>query len=362
MRFPAIPEERREAVKLWHSTYWPAERHAECARLNFRAFALHFNPEYYLEDWSDTMLEFQKIEGDVHGWALRTLELEQASCMDGRTPTRDDMLRESQSQYFLIRFQAWCEARLAFHRTALRLTFYGEDPLAGKEPIASSLERLRRRFADWRDTRLNERNALYQGDARNRRELARVKDSTVFTKVGIENCLLQSWIEREGLNTGTIRDERIEWLCWLQLIAPLSREWRPHESGLAILKKFAGTDYRRRAEQWWKRAPKKLTYLLPAPEDDFGTAVTKRIFPIEFCNWKAGYFDKRLRTKSRFTSALSKSIAQLGISYQTGAGRRGGMESDDEAEAFKPQTNLGQSADLETDKPKGWLFASRITS
>jgi hypothetical protein len=156
LNFPAIPKDAAAAHEAWRRLFWEARKYARLASMNTDPHtAGHFNPEYFLDDWTHALLESERLRRDVWGWALHALESEEGHRLGGDHHS-GNMLSESRAIFFLERFKVWAEARLAYHRLALRLAFYSSDPLASKEPLASDVERLKARLADWRDVKLKE--------------------------------------------------------------------------------------------------------------------------------------------------------------------------------------------------------------
>ena len=304
LAFPEVPDDKHAAANLWEKVYWEATRHATGRRLilDLSSFG-HFNPEYFLERWSETILESDSLRDDAWGWALETLEREQENCL-GRPPNPEEMLKRSQCFDFLARFKGWAEARLAYHRTALQLTFYEADKIARKEPVASNVERLKARFADWRDVRLRERRELFENDRAIKKSLRALKDDAVVRKDEMADLMFRRWIEGRSADARVITGEAIEWLCWLRLVSPLSRKWQLHEIGLAVRKLFVGRDYVRAAKKWLANPPRRQTYAEVDEGDEFSERVVKRGFSQEFLEWKADWLSKRLEDTKDFREPL----------------------------------------------------------
>jgi hypothetical protein len=377
------------ALDLWERIFWESRKYETLIGLNSNIRdSRRFNPEYFLEQWSNSILNSTRLNQDVWGWALTALRLERAYKLGVDYANDDDMLAESECFALLHRFKEWTEARLAYHRTALRLTFYADDPLADKDPLASNVERLRDRFEDWRDVRVKEQERLFENDPAISRRLAHLTDSKHFTKDEIRSVVFQSWLFNKGLHTGVITSERIEWLCWLHLIGPISRQWELHDISLAVLKAFGGQAYIEDARRWWDNPPNRVTYEPVQEKDGFAERVMKQGFPQEFHEWHAEWASKRLAGLQRFTDTLRKQLQQTDFDYLATRGRRKASKDDPIPAAWnepreetpeqaikdflaillrqeKPTDTFSPTAakeDLEKDQPKGWLLAKSLNS
>ena len=384
---PELPADKCAAQEVWSRVYWEARRCADVLSRNLDIqMPTHFNPEYFLGAWTDTILDRELFRQDVLGWAMYALELEQEHAM-GHPPSYDDMQKESQVGYFLDRFKTWVEARLTYHRIALRLTFYKADLLASKEPIASDADRLKARLTDWRNAQLLEQRQRFETDPKIGPWLQSLQDVEHFRKEEVRALEFKQWLHRNGLKIKLITGEAVEWLCWLHLISPISREWQLHELGLAVLKTFGGRDYAAAAEKWHAKPPARQTFEEPEKTDGFEEAVIKRVFSQEFQEWRADWLAKLLEKNPRFSDTLRKQLREVGFVYRETRGRPRLKKDDlipqawdkreertvDEAwmefaklvyrkdlpsDEFAP---AGAPDDFERDEPKGWLQANNIS-
>lgn len=389
LNYPEVPKDRTSAIRLWQDVFWEATIHEDLVTSN-RGFrpSRHFNPEYFLPSWGSIVLEGDGLQHDALGWALEALRLEQSKIV-GHQANNGDMIEEARSVYFLKRLRSWAEARLAYHRTALRLTFYMADSLAAQEPLASSTTRLRARFADWRDVCIAEQRRLFASDPKVKRELEAFVPDEHFSLDDVRHAMFQRWLDQEGEASGCVGSEWAEWLPWLHLVSPISRHWDLRAVAWAICKSFGGQDYLRDVKKWWAKPPSPLTYATPAKEDGFAEAVVKGTIPIELHDWRAEWLAKRLvrmvesKTPSkrgkpprtaRFVDTLRKRLESVDFSYQKGAGCRkarkdevpGSIQeslaqttSPTDAEKTKG-TGTSSGADWDADDPEGWLLANGL--
>ena len=377
LSYPEVPKDRPTAIRLWYDVFWEARSHEDLVTLNhgFRP-SRHFNPEYFLPSWGSIVLEDDGFQHDALGWALEALRLEQAKVL-GRPANDGDMVEESQSAYFLERLRTWAQARLAYHRTALRLTFYAADSLADQEPLASNTNRLRARFADWRDVRIAQQQRLFASDPKVKRELEGFVPDEHFSLKDVRYAMFQRWLDEEGEASGCIGTEWVEWLPWLHLISPISTKWDLRGVAFALCKSFGGQEYHRDVKRWWARAPESLTYATPTKNDGFTAAVIKGIIPLELHDWRAEWLSKRLvrmveaktpakdgkpaRTAS-FADTLRKRLEAEEVCYRKGTGRR--KKPKDEAisssQKETEEIDLSSGADWTADEPEGWLLANKL--
>ena len=362
---PDLPADKWAAVEVWSGVYWEARRCADVLSRNLDIqMPTHFNPEYFLGAWTDTILDKELFRQDVLGWALNALVLEQEHLL-GRPPHPDEMLNESQCFDFLARFKDWAEARLAYHRIALLLTFYKADPFADQEPIASDVDRLRARLKDWRDVQLTKRERLFESDPKIGPWLRSLQDVEHFRKEEVRALEFKQWLHKNGLKKGVITGQRTDWLCWLCLIAPISRDWRPNEMAMAVCKTFGDPDYREAAKDWWDEPPSGLTYLPVEKDDDFVKTVTKRIFPQEFLDWKAERDARTICGRGRLSDLLRKELKELGIEFRADARGRSKNAKDElpslpDVLRGEAEPELDTTGDSEKDEPKGWLLANSL--
>ena len=395
---PATPESKQEAANLWHKIYVEAKLPAECFSMNWRPQESGlYNPEYLVLDWSNCILNQDRLENDVFGWAGHALEREQEFCLKQlsveerakrigwkpehaislkrRSPLPVEMLMESQARYFLTRFKEWMDARLAYHRLALRLTFYKDDPLASREPICSDAEKLRMRFADWREIRIRQQQELFEKYVKSQDGQLPPKQSELY---GVD---FVCWMKDHGAESKAISWEAINWLCWLQLTAPLSKDWEPHQAAKAVRKMFLGERFRRDATKWWS-APPKLTYEPPDEGDDWPARMAKETVSNEFNDFVEDYVNNELADLKSFTNTLTRQLNEYGIPHHRRRGKprkfveevpdaweRGDVvelakalrsiaTGQEHKGKFNPESAL---SDLEKDDPQGWLAAYHVT-
>jgi hypothetical protein len=390
LNYPEVPKDIPSAIRLWHDVFWEARGQEDLVASNrgFRS-SRHFNPEYFLPSWGSIVLEDDGFQNDALGWALGALRIER-EMVTGQFPNDGDMIEQSQSAYFLERLQTWAQARLAYHRTALRLTFYAADSLADHEPLASSTNRLRARFADWRDVRFAQQQRMFASDPKVKRELEGFVPGEHFSFEDVRHAEFKRWLDNEGEASGCIGTEWVEWLPWLHLISPISSKWDLRGVAWAICKSFGGQDYLRDVKKWWAKPPSPLTYATPTKEDGFVEAVVKGTIPIELHDWRAEWLAKRLtrmveaktpakrgkppRT-ARFVDTLRKRLESADVCYRKGTGCRKAIideapESIRESLVRTPQTmdseetertGTSSGADWDADDPEGWLLANRLS-
>ena len=267
------------------------------------------------------------------GLALR---VEQKKVL-GRHPNDGDMMKESKRVYFLKRLGTWAQARLDYHRTALRLTFYATDSLADQEPLASDRHRLRARFADWRDVRIAQQERLFASDPKVKRELKGFVPNGLLSFGEWRHHLFQHWLDDAGERSGCVETEWAEWLPWLHLISPISSKWDLRAVAWALCKSFGAQEYRRAVKRWWAKPPPLLTYAKPSKDDGFTAAVIKGTIPIELHDLRAEWLSKRLvkmvesKTPAKdgksartagFVDTLRKRLESVDFCYRKGTGRR----------------------------------------
>jgi len=395
---PPIPQDKEQAFDLWWRVYNEAFHAAELFTINWRPQESGlYNPEYLLVDWCGCLLNGDRLKHDVLGWALHALEREQGfyvgqmspqdrakrlgwkpddiGFLRRREPIQPEILNAPQAGYFLARIQEWMDARVAYHRLVLRLTFCKADPLALAEPICGDVDRLRKRLADWRDVTVLKQQELFEAYAKEKGEQIAPRGTEIY------GCDFITFLKDRGVKSGAISSESVNWLCWLQLASPLSREWEPRECARAVRKIVFGEKFREQAAKWWKKPP-PLTYEPEDEGEDFVTAAAKQIVSNEFNEFVEDYVSSELADLKSFTNTLTRQLNEFGIPH---SGTRGRPKPSGEVVPaewengdpgafgkalravalcrshsgdFDPE---GAVSYLERDDPKGWLAARHVT-
>lgn len=383
LAFPTVPDDKRAAANLWFDVFWEAKEHESSIAFNLGfSSTRHFNPEYFLPSWARIVLEDDGFRHDAWGWALEALRLEHEKQI-GKPLNDGDMLDESHSAHFLERFRIWAQARLDYHRTALRLTFYAADSLAEKEPLASDPARLRARFTDWGNVCIAEQRRLFESNPDVKQRLENFVPDEHFSLEDVRRAEFQRWLDKEGEASGCVGTEWNEWLPWLHLISPISCKWDLRGVAWAICKSFGGQEYRQDVENWWATS-RPLTYATATKDDGFVETVIKGIIPLEQHDWRAEWLAKRLVERvqpppakkgstvrtNKFVENLRKRLESVDFNYRKATGRRKAVKDEPLPElsalgksaTHKKEEDEGISsgADWEADEPDGWLLANSL--
>jgi hypothetical protein len=223
--FPPIPEKNSKAKELL------AELWAEVGSAwqgCIRPWWWGYNPEKFLETWADRLSCKEVLSSDAIGWAFFAAQREVEYYYEAKL-TAYDFLTKPKPSYLLSRLRLWAEARLRYYRVGLQLTFYERDKLAGEEPIASDVVWLRERLKHFVAVHVRE-----------------IRDAAKDIGYPLGSSL-------------SYTSSKLDYICWLHLVSPISEKWMLHEIGKAVEKKFF-QQYAERVKKFWEKPPEKLTY------------------------------------------------------------------------------------------------------
>jgi hypothetical protein len=336
--FPAVPKESDKAAQLLEDL-WTI---GSCWRSPGLWWG-GYNPEKYLNRWAAILSARDDLWFDVIGWAFSAARRE-VEYIKQENLTAYDFLTARKPRALLVRVAKWAEARLRYHRVGLQLTFYKRDALAAQEPITSNVEWLRQRLKH-------------------------------FVAVRTSEIQPEPHLNPEHYYTSS----KLDYLCWLHLVSPISEQWARHEVSKAVKKMFFDESYYQFKERWWSKATATLTYREVSDNDSPGERLKKKTVPVEFEEAKADWLSAVLSHFRPFSDSFADLLRDTGFTYTSRRGRAPTRRTETPSKPDKsnysaqlatillhrsndPFENfevLGKK-DLEKDEPKGWMLAKTI--
>jgi hypothetical protein len=345
--FPSIPEDKDKAKELLEELWAVGSAWQGGIRT---VVWWGYNPEKFLKTWAGRLSCQEFLSSDVIGWALFATQREVEYYWEAKL-TAYDFLTRNKPFFLLSQLRLWAEARLRYYRVGLQLTFYARDKLAGEEPIASNVGLLRERLKHFVAVRVREI-----------REAAKDKGYPLGSSLSYTSS-------------------KLDYVCWLHLVSPISEQWTLHEIGKAVKKMFF-PEYAERVKKFWEKPPEKLTYRESqvGENDSPGKRYTKLAIPVELEAEKDDWLSSAIFNLRPFNDSLADWLAKTDFAYKAPRGRPSKSSSEIPTESPEEQQRIDDllkilrstsalenveglgKKDLEKDEPKGWLLAKTITA